>query len=145
MSTLAVVTGGATVAGAGAGAAGTAKKSTDAANKQEFMNMLVTQLKYQNPLKPMDGTDFTAQLAQFSSLEQLTNLNTGMEKLTQFENSLSNVAATGLIGNGVTMSDKTSSTVSGITFDKGITYLKLANGNNVLMSDVTDIYEPTRN
>jgi flagellar basal-body rod modification protein FlgD len=139
MATIAEVTGGAATA-----TAGTTKKSNTSVDKQEFMNMLVTQLKYQNPLNPMDGTDFTAQLAQFSSLEQLTSINKGIDNLTQYQNSLSNVGAAGLIGKAVNMSDKTSSTVKGITFDKGITYLKLANGNNVLMSDVTDIYEPAK-
>jgi hypothetical protein len=57
---------------------------------------------------------------------------------------MSNVGAAGLIGKAVDMSDKTSSKVSGISFDKGITYLKLDNGSKVLMNDVTDIYEPAK-
>lgn len=43
--------------------------------KQDFLNLLVTQMRYQDPLDPMKGTEFAAQLAQFSSVEQLTNLN----------------------------------------------------------------------
>lgn len=46
--------------------------------KQDFLNLLVSQMKNQDPLDPMKGTEFAAQLAQFSSLEQLTNLNTMM-------------------------------------------------------------------
>lgn len=55
-----------------------ASSTTSAAQQQqsEFLNLLVTQLKDQNPLDPMDGTTFVTQLAQFSSLEALTNIQT---------------------------------------------------------------------
>jgi flagellar basal-body rod modification protein FlgD len=53
--------------------------SMKSVGKDEFMKLLLAQLKNQNPLEPMDGTDFAAQLAQFSSLEQLKNLNTTLE------------------------------------------------------------------
>lgn len=43
--------------------------------KDEFLQLLVTQLRYQDPLSPMQAEDFAAQLAQFSSLEQLMNAN----------------------------------------------------------------------
>jgi len=43
--------------------------------KEEFLTLLVTQLKNQDPMNPLEGTEFTAQLAQFSSLEQLFAIN----------------------------------------------------------------------
>ena len=46
--------------------------------KDEFLKMLVAQLRNQDPLNPMDGKDMAAQLAQFSSVEQLKELNTSM-------------------------------------------------------------------
>lgn len=49
--------------------------------KDQFLELLVTQLKYQDPLDPMDNTEFVAQLATFSSLEQMSNLNTSMDTL----------------------------------------------------------------
>ncbi len=58
-----------------------AKEKSDAMGKEDFLAMLVAQLENQDPLNPMDGTDFSAQLAQFSQLEQLMNLNTSMETL----------------------------------------------------------------
>jgi flagellar basal-body rod modification protein FlgD len=73
--------------------------------KDDFMKLMIAQLKNQDPLNPMEGTEFSAQLAQFSSLEQLTNLNTYMKQsvdanavLTQ---SINNTLITGLIGKEV--------------------------------------------
>ncbi|VBB08092.1 flagellar hook capping protein [Lucifera butyrica] len=43
--------------------------------KDQFLELLVTQMKYQDPLQPMDNTQFVSQLAQFSALEQMQNLN----------------------------------------------------------------------
>jgi len=53
----------------------------DSLGKSDFLLLLVTQFKYQDPLNPMDDKEFVAQLSQFSSLEQLMNLNTGMDGL----------------------------------------------------------------
>lgn len=50
--------------------------------KDEFLKLFTNQLKNQDPMKPMDSSAFTAQLAQFSSLEQLFNINNGLEQLT---------------------------------------------------------------
>ena len=47
--------------------------------KNQFLKLLVAQLKGQNPLDPKDGTEFVSQLAQFSSLEELTNIRTLLE------------------------------------------------------------------
>ena len=49
--------------------------------KEDFLNLLVTQLRYQDPMSPEDPKDFVAQLAQFSSLEQQINANQYLEKL----------------------------------------------------------------
>lgn len=46
--------------------------------KDDFLKMLVMQLRFQDPLNPMQGTEFAAQLAQFSSVEQLSNINTSL-------------------------------------------------------------------
>lgn len=51
---------------------------TDAMGKDDFMKLLVAQLKNQDPLNPMDGKEMAAQLAQFSSVEQLMTMNTAI-------------------------------------------------------------------
>jgi flagellar basal-body rod modification protein FlgD len=48
----------------------------------QFLNLLVTQLKEQNPLDPQDGTQFVTQLAQFSSLEELVNIRTILQGIS---------------------------------------------------------------
>src|SRR5690625_8037480 len=52
----------------------TARASNSEMGKEEFLRLLVTQLSNQDPLNPMDGQEFAAQLAQFTSVEQLLNI-----------------------------------------------------------------------
>jgi len=69
--------------------------------KQDFLQLLVMQLRHQDPLDPMDNTQFVAQLAEFSALEQMQNVNTGVENLTMLMQSVNNSLATELIGKDV--------------------------------------------
>ncbi len=73
--------------------------------KDEFLKLLTTQLKYQDPLDPMDGKDMAADLAQFSGLEQLLNINEQLEaQQGQFESLamvMNNGVAMGTIGKTV--------------------------------------------
>lgn len=73
-----------------------------ALGKNDFLKMLIAQLKNQDPLNPQQGTEFAAQLAQYSGLEQLTNLNTTMQSQTQNIMNLINTQAINLVGKEVT-------------------------------------------
>src|SRR5207247_1355146 len=53
----------------------TAAKKNDIVNQADFMQLLIAQLQNQDPLNPLDSANFSAQLAQFSSLQQLTEIN----------------------------------------------------------------------
>lgn len=58
------------------------KKNLD---KDAFLKLLITQLKYQDPTQPMEDREFIAQMAQFSALEQMTNMRQGLDVLTQMQ------------------------------------------------------------
>ena len=85
--------------------AASATQSNTTLGKDDFMKLLIEQMKNQDPMNPMDGTQFAAQLAQFSSLEQLQNLNDSTTQsinanyvLTQ---SINNTLSSTLIGKEV--------------------------------------------
>lgn len=78
--------------------------------KDDFLQLLVTKLQYQDPLSPMADEDFIAQLAQFSSLEQMNNIAEGISTSNQWDylqmQSINNTMASGLIGKDVKASYK---------------------------------------
>lgn len=70
--------------------------------KDDFLKLLVAQLEAQDPLNPMDATGFTAQLAEFSSLEQLQNINTSLTSIGSSQSVLTNSQAVSFIGKTIT-------------------------------------------
>jgi flagellar basal-body rod modification protein FlgD len=70
--------------------------------KDDFLKLFVTQLQHQDPMNPMQDSDFMGQMASFSSLEQITNLAAANERIAS---SLSSTNAIGLIGRTVTYVD----------------------------------------
>lgn len=86
-------------------------KGNGTLGKDDFMKLLVAQLQAQDPTNPMDAQDFSAQMAQFSTVEQMYNVNTNLEALQKTQTALSNNSVVNLIGktvdspgNGITLS-----------------------------------------
>ena len=74
----------------------------DYLGREDFLTMLVAQLQNQDPLNPMEGSEFSAQLAQFSSLEQLINMNESLESMVTAFNDGSDIDVSDFIGKEVT-------------------------------------------
>ncbi len=73
--------------------------------KDAFLHLLVTQLENQDPLKPMEDTQFVSQLAQFSSLEKMTSISSGIDTLVE-KSSQDMLSGVTYIGKGVMSSGK---------------------------------------
>jgi flagellar basal-body rod modification protein FlgD len=69
--------------------------------KEDFLKLLVTQLQHQDPLNPMDSVEFTAQLAQFSALEQQKNINENLEALLSLQKTQGMLNLSSLVGRKV--------------------------------------------
>jgi len=82
-------------------------------SQETFLHLLVTQLKNQDPLNPQDSHEFVAELAQFSSLEQMANMNKSITTVLE-------LSVTNVIGRTVTVLDPQGNTVTGIV--DGIVY-----------------------
>jgi len=108
------------------------QKNTSALGKDEFLNLLVKQLQYQDPLEPSSDTEFIAQMAQFSSLEQMQNLNDTFSKFQSY--SMVGKYATANFG-----METIEGYVESITSVGDTTYAVI-NGTSV---DVSEIYKVT--
>lgn len=120
-------------------ASNVSSRNTGELGKDDFLNLLVTQLRYQDPLNPTDDKEFIGQMAQFSALEQMQNLNS----------SFTATKAYALIGRGVTANvvDKTTKEITVVAGD--VTAIKYSNGKYYAIVDgieveVDDIVDVTQ-
>jgi flagellar basal-body rod modification protein FlgD len=74
------------------------KKDKSALGKDEFLKLLTNQLQHQDPTQPMDNTAFVAQLAQFSSLEQMSNVNDTLTKMLTGQTSALQTGSAQMVG-----------------------------------------------
>ena len=108
---------------------GTQQTSKTAVDYQSFLKLLIAEMKNQDPTKPMDSTQYVAQLATFSQVEQSVQTNT---KLDQIVSSSALSQADAIIGRNITSADgKTSGTVASVTLSSSGLIAVLQDGTQV--------------
>lgn len=121
---------------------------TQQVNSQEFLTLLTTQLRYQNPFEPVSNTDFLAQLAQFSQLEESQSQSRALSDLAAIMSSNSSLQslaqASGLIGREITYIEQTTGNelngvVQGVRFQSGLIQLDMEGGQTVPLGNVVSI------
>lgn len=106
-----------------------ARKTGGELGKNDFLNLLVTQLRYQDPLEPVDDKEFIAQMAQFSSLEQMQNMNGSMTKSQAFT----------LIGKVVTATTTDDRTLEVSSVQGTVTSVKMQDGKTFVVVNNKDV------
>ncbi len=105
--------------------------------KDDFLKILVAQLSNQDPMQPMQDAEFIGQMAQFSSLEQMTNMNTSLNKFVdrQLQSSMTDYAD--LIGKSVQWQENnevSSGKVQAVLYKEGNVLAELDSGKQVDVS-----------
>ena len=78
------------------------KKPNAGLDRNDFLKILITQLSHQDPTQPVEDKEFIAQMAQFSSLEQITNMNEGLSKVADL---VARSQALSLLGSAVDIAE----------------------------------------
>ena len=105
----------------GSGAASGATGAAPTMDREGFLKLLVAQLSHQDPMQPMEGTEFVNQLSQFALVEQAISQTNQLGVLSAQVGGVANNAAIGLVGNAVTVRghgvafDGTAATSSNVT------------------------------
>lgn len=125
--------------------AGSESVTDSTLDRDAFLQLLVLQMRYQDPLSPMDNTQMVAQLAQFSSLEQMQNLNESFDQLSGNVDQLNFITANSLLGRtirGLSVDgDVVEGVVESVHLDGSLVYLRVGE-QLVSMAGVLSIEEP---
>ncbi len=117
--------------------AATAGKGRSEMGKQDFLTLFTAQLQNQNPLDPVKNEAFVAQLAQFSQLESLTNMQTSLDALSTTMKSSRVMDSAALIGRSVAVSNGTASLAASGSVAASIDLPNGASGVTVQVRDAT--------
>jgi len=102
-------------------------------DKDAFIKLLITELRYQDPTKPLRDKEFIAQLAQFSALQEMNNISVSLDRMTAMQ----------LFGKDVRLKLNTGKEVGGrvisIFMDKGKVFLRMNGGDNVGIDNIKDM------
>ena len=130
-----------TSATTGTGTSGTSTTLSTGLDKDAFLQLLVAQLKYQDPTKPVDSSEFLAQTAQFTLVEKFDQLAEADKALLA---STQTQTATAMVGKAITWTDATgthSGTVTSVTIANGTPKLRVGQVD-VPMDTVTSVSVP---
>ena len=102
-----------------------ARQARQTLGQEDFLTLLVTQLRNQDPLSPLDNEAFVAQLAQFATVSGITSVGRGIDALSARTDALARLQAASLIGRSVSGADGRTGVVTAIAFaaDGGIDLL----------------------
>ncbi|MDQ0161740.1 flagellar hook assembly protein FlgD [Aeribacillus alveayuensis] len=122
------------------------KETSSVLGKDDFLKILITQLQNQDPLNPMEDREFISQMATFSSLEQMTNMNQTLTEFTSLLKQNSLIQYSELIGKQVHYTDdqgnEQTSIVQSVRFNGSEVLLELQNGLEVNRSKLTKVSLP---
>jgi flagellar basal-body rod modification protein FlgD len=111
-------------------------------NQETFLSLLVAQMQHQDPLEPTDNEDMLANLAQFTSLEQMNNLNKNFLAFTETIGQQNMVAASGLLGREVAgvseEGEDVAGTVSRVFMDGGTVFVQVGE-HRLDLSNVSEV------
>ncbi|MBR3723561.1 MAG: flagellar biosynthesis protein FlgD [Selenomonadaceae bacterium] len=128
-------------------------------DKDAFLKLMVTQMQYQDPLDPQDNSEYVAELAQFSALEQMTNVSDGISEVSKLVGNLDTSVLVGQLsgmigqdlqwnyttqsedenGNPVASTELKEGTVSGVSISDGMPTVIVESGDAVYQVSVGDI------
>lgn len=114
--------------------------------KDAFLQLLVTQMKYQDPLDPQDNGEYLAQLAQFSALEQMTNVAEGLGDVSKLVSNIDTSVLVGQLSNMIgkdvqwikesTSTDENGKSVtSKETFEGKVTGVSISDGSPTIIAE----------
>jgi flagellar basal-body rod modification protein FlgD len=112
-----------------------AKKTNEEMGKQDFLTLFTAQLQNQNPLEPVKNEAFVAQLAQFSQLEALTNMQTSLDTFVTAMSSERMLGSAALIGKKVAITDTPTQLTAGATMDASLDLPTGASGVQISVQD----------
>lgn len=116
--------------------------TTATLDQDMFLHLLVTQMQNQDPLEPMENSDMLAQLAQFSSLEQMNHLNSSFEDLSGNIDQLNFISASAMLGREVVGIDDQGNAIEGVVdgvyMQGSVVYLSV-NGDTLSMAGVVAV------
>jgi Flagellar hook capping protein len=128
-------------------------KQNNVMGKDDFLRLLIAQLQNQDPLNPMEDKEFIAQMANFSSLEQMANLNKSMEGFIETQNKMNVLSLQQYLGSNLSWQhiyyvdeepfvEMKNGTVASISMQDGKARLVMDDGSEIAVEQITKVNQP---